>query len=132
MGSRLRNLMKKSGKSALPDGKSIDGQGRLTKKCIDSLQVYYGRAIRDNTESVPAMKNAVMAILLHSRSTDQNPDHQLCQKGKDSWCGFQRDLENETTLYDHKHPLPADVADAIQPVCIALSAESLLRGCLHG
>ena len=132
MGSRLRNLKAKSGRTQLSDGKPIGGQGRLTKKVIDSMQVYYGRAIRDNTHSVDAMKKATMAILYHSKSTDTNPQHHFCPERKDSWCGFQRDVANGTNEYSHNHPLPSAVADAIEPVFIALSCESLLQACTQG
>ena len=132
MCSQLRSLKTKSGRTHLSDGKPIGGQGRLTKKVIDSMQVYYGKAIRDNTHSVDAMQKATMAILFHSRSTDQNPQHHFCPEGKDSWCGFQRDAANGTNEYSHRHPLPAAVADALEPVFIALSSESLLQACTHG
>ena len=62
LGSRLRSLKKRLGKNHLEDGKPIGGKGRLTDKVIDKLQVYYGKAIRQNTHSVDAMQNAIMAI----------------------------------------------------------------------
>ena len=62
MGSRLRSLKKRSGNKKMSDGKSLGGKGRLTDKLIDSLQVYYGKAIRGNTHSIEAMNNAVMTI----------------------------------------------------------------------
>ena len=62
MGSGLRALKKRSGKAPLDDGKSIGGKGRLTDKLIDSLQVYYGMAIRTNLQSTELMKNAVMLL----------------------------------------------------------------------
>lgn len=78
MGSRLRSLKKRSGKNKLEDGKSIGGRGRLTDKVIDKLQVYYGRAIRDNSASITAMKDAVMAIWNHTQSTDGQPMVNRC------------------------------------------------------
>ena len=132
MGSRLRALKKRSGKAPLHDGKSIGGKGRLTDKLIDSLQVYYGRAIRNNLQSTELMKNAVMAIWNHKRSTDEKPHHELCPKGSNSWCGYQRDIANKQSKYQHDNPLPIAVASAIQPVFEALSDESLLKACLHG
>ena len=132
MGSRLRSLKKSCGKEKLADGKSIGGKGRLTDKLIDSLQVYYGKAIRGNSHSLPEMKNAVMAIWNHIRSTDENPYHHLCPVGKDSWCGFQKDIVNGTNIYQHLHPLPAAVADKLKSVFEALSNDRLLSSCLHG
>ena len=132
LGSRLRSLKKRLGKTPLQDGKSIGGMGRLTNSKIDKLQVYYGKAIRDNTHDIELMKKAVMAIWHHTKSTDENPDHDLCPSGTDSWCGFQRDLANGTSDYQHDHPIPEAVADVILPTFQALSDESLLSRCLHG
>ena len=61
MGSRLRAVKKQMGNTELSDGKTIGGRGRLTEKRIDSLQVCYGEAIRNNTNSIAAMQNTVMA-----------------------------------------------------------------------
>ena len=132
MGSRLRALKKRSGKTHLDDGKPIGGRGRLTDNVIDSMQVYYGKAIRNNTHSVKAMQDAIWAIWYHMQSTDKNPDHSRCPVGKDSWCGFQRDVAKKTSTYTRKNPLSKAVATAIYPVFEALTAEALLSGCLHG
>ena len=132
LGSRLHSLKKRLGKTPLADGKPIGGAGRLTDKKIDKLQVYFGKAIRQNTHNITAMQNAVMAIWHHSRSTDENPDHDLCPEGEDSWCGFQRDIAKGTADYAHKEPMKEAVATAILPTFEALSEESLLSKCKHG
>ena len=129
MGSRLRPLKKRSSKTHLDDGKPIGGRGRLTDNVIDSMQVYYGKAIRNNTHSVKAMQDAIWAIWYHMQSTDKSPDHSRCPVGDDSWCGFQRDVAKKTSTYTRKNPLPKAVAIAFE----ALTAfEALLSGCLHG
>ncbi|GFU94098.1 uncharacterized protein TNCV_5119221 [Trichonephila clavipes] len=46
MGTRLRNILKMSKDIKLSDGKNISGRGRLTLKEVDSIQHYYGLAIR--------------------------------------------------------------------------------------
>jgi len=127
LGSRLRSLKKRHGTTHLADGK-----GRLTDKRIDKLQVYYGKAIRQNTHDIDCMQNAVMAIWHHSKSTDEEPDHDLCPPGEESWCGFQRDISKGTADYVHESPIPEAVADAIYPTFEALSDKSLLSRCLHG
>jgi len=96
------------------------------------MQVNYGMAIRNNLQSTELMKNAIMAIWNHKRSTDENPHHELCPKGSNSWCGYQRDIANKQSKYQHDNPLPIAVASAIQPVFEALSDESLLKACLNG
>ena len=94
--------------------------------------MYYGKAIRENTHNIESMKMAVMAIWHHTKSTDEDPDHALCPTGANSWCGFQRDLANDTSDHQHDHPIPEAVADVIYPTFEALSDESLLSRCLHG
>ena len=58
----------------LEDGKGIAGAGRLTDKMIDTLQNYYGFAIRQNAGNLPGMVKAVNAILGRLSSTDQEPN----------------------------------------------------------
>ena len=77
LGSHLRSLKKRLSKTPLQDVKSIGGAGRLTNSKIDKLQVYYGNAIRDNTQDTEFLKKAVMAIWHHKKFTDENPDHGL-------------------------------------------------------
>ena len=75
VGARLRNLVEtfKKNKQKLSDGKSIGGKGRLTGNQINRLQSLYRIAIIQNLGDVAAMKKAVMAIVYHSISTDENP-----------------------------------------------------------
>ncbi|GFV17288.1 uncharacterized protein TNCV_4541451 [Trichonephila clavipes] len=69
----------------LSDGKNISGRGRLTLKEVDSIQHYYGLAIRKNLSSVEDMKRAIWAIYFHKLNTEDNPQHALCPLGEDSW-----------------------------------------------
>jgi len=105
---------KQTGKNTRQDRKSIGEAGRLTSSKFDKLQVYCGKAI--------------IAIWYHTKSTDDNPDRDLCPPSADSWCGFQRDLENGTSDYQQ---IPDSVADVIPPTFEAFSDESLLSSCLH-
>ena len=57
---------------------------------MDSMQNYYGNAIRRNVQDIEKMKNAVWAIYYHSISTDKKPQHQHCPTGKESWCKYNR------------------------------------------
>ncbi|GFT05277.1 uncharacterized protein TNCV_123121 [Trichonephila clavipes] len=83
MGRRLRNILKMSKGIKLSDGKNISGRGRLTLKEVDSIQHYYGLAIRKNLSSVEDMKRAIWAIYFHKLSTEDNPQHALCPLEKD-------------------------------------------------
>ena len=102
MGSRLRSQKKRSGKNHLDGGKPIGGRGRLTENEIDSMQVYYGKAIRNNTHSVKAIQDAIWAIWHHMQSTDENPDHSRFPFGEDSSCSFQRDVAKNINVYKEK------------------------------
>ena len=72
------------------DGKTIGGKGKLTDKLMDTLQNYYGLAIRNNKGDIRGMMRAVQASLLHNNSTDEVPRHHLCPSGSDSWCKYQK------------------------------------------
>lgn len=64
------------------DGKDLRGKGRLTDSEIDNLEVYYGKAIRENCQDVTAMRKAIWAIYYNKLSTGERPQHQQCPKGK--------------------------------------------------
>ena len=59
----LYELKKRLSGQILEDGKTIGGRGRLTKDVIESLQNYYGKAIRGNVGDVTKMMKAVQATL---------------------------------------------------------------------
>lgn len=131
MGTRLRKLIKDMKGKKLSDGKPIGGRGRLTKEEVDKLQLYYGLAIRRNQGDLEAMKKAVWATFFHKASTDDHPQHALCNSGVDTWCGYKKAIENGE-IYTHHHSLPFDVLEAIKPIYRDLSDNKLLSRCLHG
>lgn len=61
LGTRLRNMVKSHKGTKNP----ISGRGKLTENVINSMQNYYGLAIRSNSDNFYAMKKAVGAILWH-------------------------------------------------------------------
>ncbi|GFX10997.1 uncharacterized protein TNCV_512571 [Trichonephila clavipes] len=61
----------------------------LTLKEVDSIQHYYGLAIRKNLSSVEDMKRAIWAIYFHKLSTEDNPQHALCVLLADFICPFE-------------------------------------------
>ena len=127
-GTRLRRLKNANKGLKLSDGRGLSGAGRLTDKCIDTLQNYYGFAIRQNSGNLDKMKEAVSAVLPHVSSSGTNPMHDKCPEGENSWCGYKR---NPAT-YKHRKGIPKAVADFIQPVFNDLSSSDLLSKCLHG
>ncbi|GFW82018.1 uncharacterized protein TNCV_771471 [Trichonephila clavipes] len=131
MGTRLRNILKMSKGIKLSDGKNISGRGRLTLKEVDSIQHYYGLAIRKNLSSVEDMKRAIWAIYFHKLSTEDNLQHALCPLGEDSWCGYNRSIVTGE-FYIHKHSLPESILLKVKKVFRDLTEKDLLKKCLYG
>ncbi|GFW77764.1 uncharacterized protein TNCV_2805111 [Trichonephila clavipes] len=90
----------------LSDGENISGRGRLTLKEVDSIQHYYGLAIRKNLSSVEDVKRAIWAIYFHKLSTEDNPQHALCP--------LVNFIESEKKVFRD------------------LTEKDLLKKCLHG
>lgn len=126
MGTRLRACKKSN--------PGIGGRNKLTAKMIDKLSVYYGLAIRRHCDSKDDMKKAIWATYYHYSSTDDNPQHQFCPEGAESWCKWQKS-KAAGTLRDFTHDylaLPKIVLDAIKPIYDDLSGEKLLERCVGG
>ncbi|GFU31573.1 uncharacterized protein TNCV_3539581 [Trichonephila clavipes] len=131
MGTRMRNILKMSKGIKLSDGKNISGRGRLTLKELDSIQHYYGLAIRKNLSYVEDMKRAIWAIYFHKLSTEDNPQHALCPLGEDSWCGYNRSIVTGE-FYIQKYSLPESILLKVKKVFRDLTVNDLLKKCLHG
>ncbi|KAJ4433610.1 hypothetical protein ANN_15920 [Periplaneta americana] len=127
MGSRLLKLTKDMKGKKLEDGKGIGGAGRLTKKEIQSIQMYYGAAIRQNVGNLDSMQHAVWAIYFHKLPTNAKPQHGLCGE----WCPYKK-ARNNAQQYSHKHSLPEPVMNAMKPTFRALAKPDLLKKCVHG
>lgn len=110
----------------LADGLAIGGRGRLTIARIDTFQSFYGKAIRENKGDAAKMSKATHAILKHYSSTPENPRHEDCPKGPESWCTYNKDRASHVPIKD---PLPPAVVDVVQPVFDRLGKEEFLVGC---
>ncbi|GFX90485.1 uncharacterized protein TNCV_4334901 [Trichonephila clavipes] len=133
MGSRLQKLKALWGEKKLSDGKTIGGKGRLTDAIISKLTTFYGNVIRANFHNVNEMRQAVWAVWAHTSSTDDEPKHWFCPKGKNSWCKYNVSVHNNTVNeFSHKNTLPKAVSEVIKPVFKDLSHLKLLRRCLGG
>ena len=128
MGGRLRRLVEQNKGKVLKDGKPIGGKNRLTKKRIDSLQNYYGNAIRSNLKNLDSMQHAVWSTWFHYLSTDEHPQHGLCSE---TWCKYKI-MKESGGHFEHKNSLPEEVMLTIKPVYQALCDRDLLKKCLHG
>ena len=96
--------------------------------------MYFGKAIRDNCDSVKKMQNAIWATLYHKSSTDKKPQHHKCPPGADSWCQYQQ-AKAEKKLKSFKHDytaLPKEVVDAIKPIYESLTNEEMVQRCIGG
>ncbi|XP_077513273.1 uncharacterized protein LOC144124468 [Amblyomma americanum] len=123
MGTALRTLVARAKK-----GEPLGGKGGLTQDLIKKLTNYYGLTLRRNTE-VSDMQRAVMATLYHVTSTDDEPHHELCPPGPDSWCRHRSAQAKMEPPPPHKYKLPRRVAEALLPVYQRLSDPQLLERC---
>ena len=129
LGNRARNLRKSLKSTVLDDGKKIQGKGRLTDRKIDTLQNYFGMAIRQNTNNILNMRNSIIAILYHcSDIANDESRHRFCPKGPESWCRWQTKDPN----FKNKVNLPLAIHKVLKPIFQDLSKEELLKKCLHG
>lgn len=76
LGTRLRNFKTKT--------KGLGCKGKLTGKLIDELSIYYGLAIRRNSDSIEKLRNEIRATLHHKLSTIDKPQHDTCPVGENS------------------------------------------------
>ena len=132
MGSALRNLKTKYRGQKLSDGKTIGGQKRLTDTLMNSLQNYYGDAIRKSVGNVERMVKSVQATLLHLNSTDETPRHQICPEGKDSWCAFQAAKAKSEEYHHTNEPIPEAIVHLLKPIYARLGDRALLEKCVDG
>lgn len=82
-------------------------------KAIAELSIYYGLAIRRNLNSAEDKRNEILATLEHKSSTDDNPTHDRCPQGPDSWCKYRK-AEAAETANSFRHPAP--FTDNVQEV----------------
>lgn len=119
VGTRLRKLKRVI--------KGLGGRGRLTDAKIDILQNYFGIALRQNVGNLSSMEDACMASMYHVAEY-----HDKCPKGDNTWCQFQKDKLEGTTLHKSKGGLPIDVRQKILPIYVDLCKSEMLQKCLHG
>ena len=80
------------------------------------------------------MKKAVIAILFHcTDNANIEERHKFCPRTAESWCKYQAEkINNKTTKYKPNITIPAAIKDELEPIFRNLSADSLLKKCLHG
>ena len=109
MGNALRSMVKNMKGEKLEDGKTISGKGRLTKEKIDTIQRYYGKAIRENcSKGIKEMQNSIWAIYKHiicDPKKSLQEQHELCPKGTNTWCSYIKHQEDNSQKYSEKNRL---------------------------
>ena len=79
------------------------------------------------------MSRATHAILKHYSSTLENPNHEDCPPGKNSWCSYNRDVASGTNYHQPiKNPLPSAAVAKIQPLFDHLGSKEFLTSCEDG
>ncbi|GFV48413.1 putative transposable element [Trichonephila clavipes] len=66
----------------------IYGENSVTKLECN----YYGIVIRSNVGCLEKMQSAIIDAFFHCCSSNQNPMHEQCPTGKDSWCKYKQAL----------------------------------------
>ena len=89
LGTRLRALRQSYKDTRTP----LSGRGKLTDKAINSLQNYFGMAIRQNKGALYQMKKAVAAILWHCTDIKEAEWHPYCPREANSWCKWDQGIK---------------------------------------
>ena len=96
------------------------------------LKRYYGNHIRAHPNNLKAMQDVCWSEFYHSISTDDNPQHQYCPEGAESWCKYNKALALLQDVPPHSPTIPADLQQYVKPVFEELCKEELLKKCLLG
>lgn len=83
----------------------MSGRG-LTHGLIKKL---FGWDIKSNLNDVPAMEKAIMATFRHVTSTGNEPHHEHCPTGVNSWCKFNAAAASGEPAPAHKLQLSASI-----------------------
>ena len=114
----------------------LSGRGKLTDKVINSMQNYYGMAIRQNRGHLYPMKKAVGAVLWHCTAHDNDEiRHQFCPNGHEPWCKWKKHQSMESNSQPAPKSsinVPKWIHDILKPLFADLSSDELLLMCLHG
>ena len=94
--------------------------------------LWHGCQGEHRTTSGQDMAKAIWASIMHRISTDDNPQHQFCPTGANSWCGWQKDQALGVQTYVHHDTIPMAVFKVVKPIYVSLSDKALLQRCLRG
>ena len=140
LGTRLRNKVTEYKGTKSP----ISGKGKLTEKIINSMQNFYGLAIRQNCESLYLMKKLLVQyygivpnlikmmkkVKTRGKSIAIDFAHKVVPAGANS-----KKLEqsgSDKSGYNNSINIPKFIHDLIKPIFVKLSSDELLSECQHG
>ena len=110
------------------------GEGKLTRKVINTLQNYYGMAIRDNKNTtLRQMKAAIAAVLqdyVKKDCEDKDDRHKYCPQDITTWCKYQKGKIDGTEFKGNRINISEPIYQLIRPLLLRLSENSLLGKCL--
>lgn len=144
LGTRLRKMKAslkhetttKAGKNVFRS--TLAGKKGLTDDVINSLQRHFQQNLlgypKDGT--VEGLRMTLMSNYYHSTSTDKDPRHTSCPKGKDSWCAWNADLAfGRKPKHNPKHQylahLNAEQRKHVFGVYMDLTTNDLLSRCFQ-
>ncbi|KAL7634402.1 UNVERIFIED_CONTAM: hypothetical protein RMT77_014779 [Armadillidium vulgare] len=110
------------------------GEGKLTKKTATIFTNFYRLFVKKYSDNHALLKQNVIASVFHHTATDKHPLHQLCPRGKDSWCKYQRDLSNNIKISknwhkdrnNRKYSLERESALAVLEVMLRMTSDDVL------
>ncbi|XP_076396333.1 uncharacterized protein LOC143265856 [Megachile rotundata] len=76
------------------------------------------------------MRKEIWATFYHKCSTNENPQHEYCPVGENSWCKWRKAEAEGIAFHHHQEPLSERVQNIIKPIYEDLSREDLLTRCL--
>ena len=132
VGAGLLNLTK------VNKGISGRGDGKLTRNVINTLQNYYGMAIRDvKNNDLIKMKMAIAAVLHHCTqkekdNEDKEDRHKYCPKDAGTWCKYQQSKVEGIEFKGDRINISEPIYKLIRPLWLRLSSDDILKKCLHG
>ena len=102
----------------------------MTLARIVPIQSFYGKTIRDYKGDSSGMSRATHAILKDYSSTVENPNHEDCPPGRNSWCSYNRDVASGTNYHQAiKNPIPPAVVAEIEQPFHRLGSKEFLASC---
>lgn len=81
------------------------GGNKLTDVVTDHFQQYFQVSLNQKA-GTSAKEMREMSTFYHCTSMDNNPQHQMCAKGENSWCFYNRTMAHGETPASHTKMKP--------------------------